>query len=167
MNCRKGERSLRIIVYSDTHGSFSAHAEIFRRNENADAFIFLGDGERELDKIKALYPDKTVVNVAGNCDYCSTSLQTDIFMAKNIKILFSHGHTFGVKYSLDRIYYKAKEIGAKIVLFGHTHCRYYSYEDGVHILNPGSASCPRDGKPKSYAFIDVTDSGIMCSHVDM
>lgn len=167
MNCRKGERSLRIIVYSDTHGSFSAHAEIFRRNENADAFIFLGDGERELDKIKALYPDKTVVNVAGNCDYCSTSLQTDIFMAKNIKILFSHGHTFGVKYSLDRIYYKAKEIGAKIVLFGHTHCRYYSYEDGVHILNPGSASCPRDGKPKSYAFIDVTDSGIMCSHVDL
>lgn len=149
MNCRKGERSLRIIVYSDTHGSFSAHAEIFRRNENADAFIFLGDGERELDKIKALYPDKTVVNVAGNCDYCSTSLQTDIFMAKNIKILFSHGHTFGVKYSLDRIYYKAKEIGAKIVLFGHTHCRYYSYEDGVHILNPGSASCPRDGKPKA------------------
>lgn len=116
MNCRKGERSLRIIVYSDTHGSFSAHAEIFRRNENADAFIFLGDGERELDKIKALYPDKTVVNVAGNCDYCSTSLQTDIFMAKNIKILFSHGHTFGVKYSLDRIYYKAKEIGAKIRL---------------------------------------------------
>lgn len=167
MNYRKGERSLRIIVYSDTHGSFSAHAEIFRRNENADAFIFLGDGERELDKIKALYPDKTVVNVAGNCDYCSTSLQTDIFMAKNIKILFSHGHTFGVKYSLDRIYYKAKEIGAKIVLFGHTHCRYYSYEDGVHILNPGSASCPRDGKPKSYAFIDVTDSGIMCSHVDL
>lgn len=70
-------------------------------------------------------------------------------MAKNIKILFSHGHTFGVKYSLDRIYYKAKEIGAKIVLFGHTHCRYYSYEDGVHILNPGSASCPRDGKPKA------------------
>ena len=158
---------MRIIVYSDTHGSFSAHAEIFRRNENADAFIFLGDGERELDKIKALYPDKTVVNVAGNCDYCLTSLQTDIFMAKNIKILFSHGHTFGVKYSLDRIYYKAKEIGAKIVLFGHTHCRYYSYEDGVHILNPGSASCPRDGKPKSYAFIDVTDSGIMCSHVDL
>lgn len=158
---------MRIIVYSDTHGSFSAHAKIFERNQDADGFIFLGDGERELDKIKTLYPDKTVLNVAGNCDYCSMSPNSDIYMANDVKLLFTHGHSWGVKFSLDRLYYKAKEIGAKIVLFGHTHCRYYSYEDGVYILNPGSASLPRDGKPKCYAFIDITDKGIMCSHVDL
>ena len=43
---------MRIIVYSDTHGKFSAHAEILKRNEDADAFIFLGDGEREFEKMK-------------------------------------------------------------------------------------------------------------------
>lgn len=158
---------MRIIVYSDTHGDFSAHAEIFRRNENADAFIFLGDGERELDKIRSLYPDKTVLNVAGNCDYDSMSPTFDIFMAKGVKILFTHGHTMGVKYSADRLFYKAKEINAKIVLFGHTHCRYYSYEDGIYMLNPGSASIPRDFKGKSYAFIDIVDSGIVCNHVEL
>ena len=137
---------MRIIVYSDTHGSFAAHAEIFKRNENANAFIFLGDGERELDKIKALYPDKTIVNAAGNCDYCSMAPQSDLFMAKGVKILFTHGHTFGVKYSVNRLYYKAKEIDAKIALFGHTHCRYYSYEDGFIslirevLLAPGTES---------------------------
>lgn len=158
---------MRIIVYSDTHGSFSAHAEIFKRNENADAFIFLGDGERELDKIRSLYPNKTIVNVAGNCDYASTAPCRDIFMAGDVKILFTHGHMEGVKYSLDRLVYEAEEIGAKIVLFGHTHCRHYSYENGIHILNPGSASIPRDFKEKSYGFIDILDTGIFCSHVEL
>ena len=89
----KGGKAVRIIVYSDTHGSFSAHAEIFQRNQNADAFIFLGDGERELDKIRALYPEKTILNVAGNCDYGSMTPSVDIFMANGVKILFTHGHT--------------------------------------------------------------------------
>ena len=158
---------MRIIVYSDTHGSFSAHAEIFQRNDTADDFLFLGDGERELDTIRLLYPDKTVVNVAGNCDFGSMTPAVDIFMANGTKILFTHGHTLGVKYSTDRLFYKAKEIDAKIVLFGHTHCRHYSYEEGIHILNPGSASQPRDFKGKSYAFIDILDSGIVCNHVDL
>lgn len=158
---------MRIIVFSDTHGNFSAMLEIFKRNEDADAFIFLGDGERELDKIRALYPDKKIMNVAGNCDYGSMTPDFDIFMANGRKILFTHGHTIGVKYSLDRLVYKAREIQADIVLFGHTHCRYCGYEDGLHILNPGSASLPRDFKPKGYAFIDIVDSGIMCSHVDL
>lgn len=158
---------MRIIVYSDTHGNFSAHLEIFKQNEKADAFIFLGDGERELDKIRSLYPEKTILNVAGNCDHASMTPCSDIFMANGIKILFTHGHLDRVKYSLDRLFYKAKEIDAKIVLFGHTHCRYYSYEEGIHMLNPGSASQPRDFKGKSYAFIDILDSGIFCSHVEL
>ena len=42
------------------------------------------------------------------------------------------------------------------------------YEEGIHILNPGSAGQPRDGKPASYAYIDITkDGGIFCSHVDL
>lgn len=163
----EGRKDMRIIVYADTHGDFSAHAEIIERNEDAYAFIFLGDGETELDKIKVLYPEKKIVNVAGNCDYSSLAPTTDILIAKGVKILYTHGHSFGVKYSVDRLYYKAKEIDAKIALFGHTHCRFYSYEDGIHILNPGSASCPRDGNRKGYAFIDITDKGIMCSHVNL
>lgn len=158
---------MRIIVFSDTHGYSRAAQKIFERNEDADAFIFLGDGERELDRMKLCYPDKKILCVAGNCDYASMLPDNDIFMARDVKIFFTHGHNWGVKFSTDRLFYKAKEIGAQIALFGHTHCRYYSYEEGVHVLNPGSASCPRDGKAPSYAFIDVTDKGIFCSHVEL
>lgn len=159
---------MRVIALSDTHGNFRNMREIFRRCGNsADAFIFLGDGERDLDRIRACCPGKTILNVAGNCDYGSMTPDNDIFNAGPAKIFFTHGHNWGVKSSVDRLFYKAKEIGADIVLFGHTHCRYYEYCEGIHILNPGSAGCPRDGMPPSYAFIDITDSGIFCSHVDL
>ena len=160
---------MRIIGFSDTHGNYSAMHKIFKRNGDADLFIFLGDGERDLDSLRVQYLDKKIVNVSGNCDFASLTPENDIYMTDNgIKIFFTHGHKWGVKYSTDRLFYKAKEIGAQIALFGHTHCRYYAYEEGIHILNPGSAGQPRDGKPASYAYIDITkDGGIFCSHVDL
>lgn len=160
-------KSMRIVVFSDTHGQRSAAAKVFDRNQNADAFIFLGDGEREFEYAKGLYPQKTALMVSGNCDYNSLYPSTDIFMAGDTKILFSHGHIHDVKYSTERMYNLALSNNSKIVLFGHTHCRYYEYRDGIYLLNPGSASCPRDFKRPSYAIIDVTDKGIMCNHVDL
>jgi predicted phosphodiesterase len=47
------------------------------------------------------------------------------------------------------------------VAFGHTHCRMVDYVDGLHIINPGSLSQPRDGKGCSYGWIDVTNAGIV------
>ena len=44
---------MRIVVFSDTHGNFSAMHKIFKRNGNADLFIFLGDGEIELAQLGA------------------------------------------------------------------------------------------------------------------
>lgn len=160
---------MRIIVFSDTHGDYAAIYKIFKSNSDARLFIFLGDGERDLDRLRVQYPDKKILSVSGNCDYTSLTPENDIYCTKNgIRIFFTHGHNWGVKYSCDRLFYKARDVFAQIVLFGHTHCRYYAYEDGIHILNPGSAGQPRDGKPACYAYIDITDDGgIFCSHVDL
>lgn len=45
--------------------------KIFKRNGDADLFIFLGDGERDLDSLRVQYLDKKIVNVSGNCDFAS------------------------------------------------------------------------------------------------
>ena len=159
---------MRIIVLADTHGSYRRMKEVFLKNEDADAFIFLGDGEDDLKRIRLAYPDKPVMSVKGNCDYTSSLPTEGVFEAEGVKIFFTHGHTWGVKYSLDRIFYKAKETGARAALYAHTHVRFYEYVDGVHILNPGSAALPRDGKGPGYAYIDITEKGdIFCSHVDL
>lgn len=158
---------MRLVVFSDTHGNFRAAHDIVERNQDVYTFIFLGDGEREIDKLRIVYPEKMILNVAGNCDYNSFTPNSDLYNAGKVKVLFTHGHRFGVKYGTDELLAKAKEVGAQIALFGHTHERFYKYADGVHLLNPGSASCPRDGHSPSYAFIDITPSGIMCNHVEL
>lgn len=159
---------MRVIVIADTHGSFRRMKEVFLKNEDSDVFIFLGDGESDLERIKTSYPDKTILSVKGNCDYISNAPLNGVYEVDDIKIFYTHGHTWGVKYGVDRVFYKAKEIGAQVALFAHTHSRFYDYCDGVHILNPGSAALPRDGKGPSYAYIDITAKGdIFCSHVDL
>ncbi|MGN0633117.1 MAG: metallophosphoesterase family protein [Oscillospiraceae bacterium] len=158
---------MRLIVFSDTHGNFRAAREVVERNQDVYTFIFLGDGESEIDKLRIVYPEKMILNVAGNCDYNSFTPDSDLYNAGKVKVLFTHGHRFGVKYGSEQLVAKAKEIGATVALFGHTHERYYQYIDGVHVLNPGSVSCPRDGRSPSYAFVDITPTGIMCSHVDL
>ena len=158
---------MRIIVFSDTHGNFRVMKEIFEKNQDVSTFIFLGDGERELRQIRKLYPNKKILSVKGNCDFLDDSPLIGTYSYKNIKIIYTHGHRYNAKYSTDNLFYLAKENYAHILCFGHTHCRYYTYTEGVHMLNPGSASQPRDGNPPSYAFIDITNAGIMCSHVDL
>ena len=159
---------MRIIVFADTHEDRRSMREVFRRNEDtAQVFIFLGDGVSHLNKMRIAYPDKTIYSVPGNCDDPSTGPDFDIKQIGDVKVLFTHGHNWGVKYSVERVFYKAKEVGADIALFAHTHKRFYEYVEGVHILNPGSAAFPRDGKKPCYAFIDVTPNGIMCAHVDL
>lgn len=158
---------MRIIVFSDTHRNFRAMKEIFERNKDVSVFIFLGDGEQELRQIRNLYSDKKILSVKGNCDFSDDSPLVGTFCYNNIKIIFTHGHKYNAKYSIDNLLCLAKENDAQIVCFGHSHCRYNGFQDGIHILNPGSAAQPRDWKPPCYAFIDITDSGIICSHVDL
>ena len=157
---------MRLIVFSDTHGSFAAAREVIERNPGSYTFIFLGDGEKEIDKLRIIYPEKMILNVSGNCDNTYTP-DTDLYNAGKVKVLFTHGHRYNVKYGTDELLEKAKALGAELVLFGHTHTRLYEYRDGVHILNPGSAALPRDGKNPCYAFVDITPKGILCAHVDL
>ncbi len=159
---------MRIIVFSDTHGNFSAMHKIFKRNNSADCFVFLGDGLDELEDIKAIYPEKKILSVSGNCDFGALRPSADVALIGGMRVFYTHGHRYDVRYSTAKLKAKAKELGAKIVLFGHTHCRHYEYTgQGVYLLNPGSAALPRDGLAASYAFIDITPNGIMCAHVDL
>lgn len=158
---------MRIIVFSDIHKKLDAMLRIFEANENVDMFIFLGDGENELDDVKMLYPDKRILNVCGNCDYNSMSDNIGITNVMGKRIMFLHGHTHSVNYGTERVLDLARKNKVDILLFGHTHQRLLSYVDGIYLFNPGSASQPRDGKGPSYGFIDITDAGIVCGHKDL
>ena len=158
---------MRIIVISDTHGHFQALWDILERHKNdAGLIVFLGDGLREFEDVQALYPGLNYCCVAGNCDYASIEKRTDLLIVQDKRILITHGDGFGVKCSTDRLLKAARENAAEIVLFGHTHCGMTRYEDGVHLMNPGSPSCPRNSKA-SYGILDIMPNGVFTNLVEI
>ena len=153
---------------SDSHGDKYALEKIFEKTaDTGNIFVHLGDGERELDLMRMKYPKLDIRHVAGNCDYMSMSPNTEIIFAGDLKILCTHGHFHGVKYGTETLRSLARDNGCKAVLFGHTHCRYESLEDGIYMLNPGSCSCPRDFTKPSFGWIDITPAGIITNIGDV
>jgi hypothetical protein len=147
---------MRIIVTSDSHRRQGNLFEIVEKHLNdTKLFINLGDGEDDVDNVQALYKNIKIERVAGNCDFgCTLPLSKTIEIGGK-KIFFTHGHIYGVKHGYYDIKAHAREIGANICLFGHTHIPFTEYDEGIYYMNPG-AVC--DGV---YGIIDITDKGIM------
>lgn len=133
---------LLIAVISDTH-RMEKYIELGRKYiKEADVLIHLGDNSED---IKELIKDfkGVVYGVRGNCDYSTIYPTEQILDILGKKIFITHGHLYRVKNNLNNIYYKAKELNADIVLFGHTHEHVLTEEDGIVLMNPGSISLPR------------------------
>lgn len=151
---------MRAVVFSDSHGNYDVLEAIMERHkDNADIFIHLGDGEREIELIQYVYNDKKICFVSGNCDWGTDKPDYDIIDFAGKRIFFTHGARFGVKENLNIAKLYARKNEADILLFGHTHIAMTDYDDGLYIMNPGSCGRPRSGGP-SYGIIDITEAGI-------
>lgn len=129
----------------------------------AEALIFLGDGERDLDTVESYYHSlPNVIKVAGNCDFSSSLPLLRVVTLGGKKIYCTHGHAEHVKYGTDELLLRARQEGADIVLlYGHTHTGVTCYDDGLYIMNPGSI---RDGH---YGMIDIVPGGIMLNEAKL
>lgn len=151
---------MRIVVISDSHGRSRIIEKILYAQESATHVFFLGDCVSDIEDLQFIFPKMRFYIVAGNCDYFSTYPTASVEEIAGKKILFTHGHTFNVKYGTEKLLENAKKSGYDIVLYGHTHISKVLYEDGIYIVNPGSCSQGRDGK-QSYAVIDIEPNGTL------
>ncbi len=151
---------MRIVVISDTHGRSSAIEQIIESQPEAKEIFFLGDVIKDIEDMPFIYPSRNFHIVSGNCDYGSTYKSADAVNIGGKRILFTHGHAYSVKSGLTRLSEWAKKENADIVLYGHTHVAKTEYAEGVFFVNPGSPSCPREGR-SSYAVIDIEPTGII------
>lgn len=147
---------MRIVVISDSHKRQGNIFDIIEKHmDSTDLFVFLGDVDDDFDSVLMLYPDIKYKRVVGNNDFYSPYKVEDEFTFNGKKVFITHGHKYMVKHGYATIISHAKNIGADICLFGHTHVQYSEYINGLYVLNPGAA---RYGE---YAMIDVTNQGIM------
>jgi putative phosphoesterase len=164
---------LRIGVISDTHGDSIGTENALRQMEQVDVIFHLGDYVKDIDVINRRFSGK-VYAVQGNCDQLSVSAAerakypTEILVTLVGKRIFAtHGHNYRVKDGLNALYCKGLEIGANVVLFGHTHSPTIIKVEGMVIMNPGSISQHRNKRSSTYGIIEINDDGIFSEIVQM
>ncbi len=153
---------MRILVMSDCHGSKRAVEEVLSRHEDISTVFYLGDGVEAFLSVVELYKNKNHHIVSGNCDWsCAYPLYGEVIL-EGVRIVYTHGHRYNVKYGTEQLYDMAVNTKAQLVLYGHSHIAESVYRDGIYLVNPGALHGAREGK-EGYAVIDVTKKGIVPS----
>ncbi len=146
---------MRILVFSDTHGSILGPLRVIDSYDKVDAIIHAGDVSRDADKLMEEYPNIPMYAVCGNNDFYSSYPVTARVTLGGKKIFITHGH----KYSVRMGNYLLQDLIARdkydIVVYGHTHVPEHDYFAGGEIINPGSATYS-----KTYAEILIENSRI-------
>lgn len=143
---------MKLVVMSDSHGDKETVKAVSALP--ADAIFHCGDSELSFDD-PVLH---SMHRVRGNCDY-DRQFPSSVFVeVQGKKVLAVHGHEHDVRMSLMGLYYSAKEFGADVVLFGHSHLYGAEMKDGILFLNPGSTVQPRGGKKATYAEVEWNET---------
>ncbi len=130
---------MKIIVLSDIHYEKDVAKKVIKKHRNdANLFVFLGDGIDNFEDLTVFDSKIKTVAVKGNCDYDSNADVYELFDFCGRKIFCTHGNLYDVDVSLKRIKQTAKDKGADICLYGHTHTAYCENDDGLLVLNPGA-----------------------------
>jgi hypothetical protein len=154
----------KVLIVSDSHG-LTKELEVLRERHlnDVDLMIHCGDSQ--------LMPDDKAISgyltVMGNCDFGGGYPMETISEVSGRKLFITHGHRYSVKTSLMNLKYKAEELGANIVCFGHSHVFGAEVIDGILFLNPGSIRLPRERFEKTYVILDLIDDKIKMSVFEM
>lgn len=158
---------VRIGVVSDSHRGFYHVAEMLAQAGKLDWLLHAGDHLQDAARIAAdlgLAPEQ-VRAVVGNCDYPRTEPGEVLLEVEQVRIYMTHGHLHGVKSNLQRLHYRAQELGARVAIFGHSHVAVVTDVGGVMLLNPGSLSQPRRWEDRpSWALLEVDGHQVTARH---
>lgn len=128
---------MKYLILSDSHGKIDnmvRAVELVRPR----GVIHLGDCWRDVDELQSFFPRLPLERVPGNCDFGRFEPLERVLILEGRRVLIAHGHTMNVKYGLLKAQYHALELGADILLFGHTHVPLVDASTRPVMLNPGS-----------------------------
>ncbi|MBR3928866.1 MAG: metallophosphoesterase [Clostridia bacterium] len=144
---------IRIGVVSDSHGAMELFEKAVNEMSDVSAIVHLGDCASDALEI-ARRTGREILTVNGNCDLFSHNPVFRTLDVEGKRIFITHGHREHVKTGLMRLFYRAEEENASLVLYGHTHIQRMDEIDNIMLLNPGAM---KDGK---YAVVQMDEGGI-------
>ncbi len=147
---------MKVGVLGDTHGKIEKAEKAIEQMGDIELLLHTGDHYADALALENSSGIK-VKGVVGNCDGFAPGPVEELFEIQGVTIYLTHGHLFGVKYGLTKLKTKARELGAQIVIFGHTHLPYQDKKDDILFLNPGSITFPRFSGEHSFAIVDFQE----------
>ncbi len=162
---------MKALIFSDSHGRYSAMRDIIKSSIDAECVIFAGDGISDVEEMIEEFPQKMFFCVRGNNDYSISPLgfaRDDelTFYLEGKKIFLTHGHKYGVRASIDQLRAKAQRDEIDIVIYGHTHIpseEYDSEKRPCYFFNPGSVGYYENGG-YSFGVLNIVNGGVLLSH---
>lgn len=154
---------MKYLFVSDSHGDEAILQDIVQTwQDKVTAMYHCGDSELAEDH-RIWQVMKTV---RGNCDWTAFPERL-VDVQGDDRIMCVHGHLENVKIDLLALTMHAKEEGANIVAYGHSHVHRVECVNGMLIINPGSIAQPRCFPPLyTYAIVDSDDGRYQVTYYD-
>ncbi|MFD1850128.1 metallophosphoesterase family protein [Oceanobacillus bengalensis] len=139
----------KVLIVSDSHGLTEELSAIKARHQISN-LIHCGDSELDFntDELEGFY------KVRGNCDMDSMFPNEEVITIDGLTFFVTHGHLYNVKMNLMKLSYRAEEVGANVICFGHTHIAGAEKIDRQLFINPGSIRLPRNRPEPTYAVME-------------
>ncbi len=148
---------MRVLIASDTHGRDKNLLKVTEQEKNIDFMVHLGDIGRLEEYIEEV-TGLACFAVRGNNDYGSLLPDENIIMLGKHRTFITHGHQYGVNYTVNDLVRHAKALDCDIALYGHTHYPEVDEISGVTVVNPGSLTYPRQpGHEYSYVIANIDE----------
>jgi uncharacterized protein len=155
---------MKVLIMSDSHGLTTEIDDIKNRHKaEVDLMFHCGDSELSESDSKLT----SFKGVKGNCDFDSDLPNEIIEDLNGFTLYMTHGHLYNVKSTLMNLKYRALEVNAKIVCYGHSHIAGAEIIDQILFINPGSIRLPILRKQKTYAILDVKDGLVQVTFYDV
>ena len=148
---------MKVGIISDTHIPSRAKfipPKVIECFQDVDRILHAGDLAESsvIEELSALAP---VIAVRGNMD-----LGNDVSSLPEEVVLDLHGVILGMVHdsgSKDRrrANLRKRFPEARVVVFGHSHQPLVEDEDGLLLLNPGSACDPRSARHPTIAMLEI------------
>lgn len=145
---------MKLLVISDSHGNYPHALKAHQLAGPVDHIIHLGDGADDARLMEQIL-EVPVHRVAGNCDYDMELPHALTLELDGCRIFLTHGNRHSVKTDLRELIGKGVEVGASVVLYGHTHQAAVASAQGMLLVNPGTL---KEGAAGSYAILTVEGS---------
>jgi uncharacterized protein len=149
----------KLLVVSDSHGEVvKLEGLLSKLSGRYDQLVHLGDRSYDIVSLQSMTRDTILVK--GNIELDmphtqDTAIYEKLFEADNVKILATHGHRFSVHCTMAFLKKEAQKQNVRMVLYGHTHRRDSTEENGILYFNPGAF---KDG---NYGLVTLDNSRII------